>query len=91
MFGFASVRRRGQGWGFGMCWVRPPRKAASQPGSRDRWGGEAAQWPQFERSPIQIGGVAHTGEENSAGGKVTADDVTSFTENENTQKTFAAI
>ena len=50
-------------------WVRPPRRAASQPGSRDRWGGEAAQWPQFERSPIQIGGGADTGEENSAGGR----------------------
>ena len=49
-------------------WVRPPRRAASQPGSRDRWGGAAAQWPQFERSPIQIGGGGDTGEENSGGG-----------------------
>ena len=50
-------------------WVRPPRRAASQPGSRDRWGGAAAQWPQFERSPIQIGGGGDTGEENSGGGR----------------------
>ena len=35
--------------------------------------------------------MAHTGEENSAGGKVTADDVTSFADSENTEKTFAAI
>ena len=32
-----------------------------------------AQWPQFEQSPIQIGGGGGTGEENLAGGKVEAD------------------
>ena len=65
-FGECQEERTGLGgWD---VWVRPPRRAASQPGSRDRCGGEAAQWPQFERSPIQIGGGGDTGEENSGGG-----------------------
>ena len=74
MSNFATVRMRGQGWGADDVWVRPPRQAASQPGVRDRWGGGGrAQWPQFEQSPIQIGGGGGTGEENLAGGKVEAD------------------